>query len=402
MLREVVIVSACRTPIGGFLGTLSDTHPRDLGRIVGARALEQANASPDQVDEVVCGNVIQAGAGGNIGRQIQGAIGIPWTSPACTVNQLCTSSMRALEIGYLNIGTGKTEACLVIGVENMSRAPYLVQQGRKGYRMGPAALEDAMLLDALVCSNVGGHMGNTAENVAERWSISREEQDELAVLSQERAARAIREGKFKDEIVPVEVRRKKQTIAFDTDEHPRDGTTMEQLAKLPPVFKKDGTVTAGNASGINDGAAAVLLMSAEKARDLGISSLAKVIETVSAGVDPAVMGLGPALAIPKVLKRAGLTFDDIQCWEINEAFAAQFLGVERMLKEEHGFSLDMNKVNRNGSGISLGHPVGCSGLRIIVTLVYEMQKVEATIGCASLCAGGGPAMATVVSREGIQ
>jgi acetyl-CoA C-acetyltransferase len=310
--------------------------------------------------------------------------------------------MRALEIGYLNIGTGTTEACLVIGVENMSRAPYLLQQGRKGYRMGAAALEDAMLLDALVCSNVGGHMGNTAENVAERWSISREEQDELAVLSQERAARAIREGKFKDEIVPVEVRRKKQTIAFDTDEHPRDGTTMEQLAKLPPVFKKDGTVTAGNASGINDGAAAVLLMSAEKARDLGIPPLARVIGTVSAGVDPAVMGVGPALAIPKVLKRAGLTFDDIQCWEINEAFAAQFLGVERMLKEEHSFSLDMDKVNRNGSGISLGHPVGCSGLRIIVTLVYEMQRVEATIGCASLCAGGGPAMATVISREGIQ
>jgi acetyl-CoA C-acetyltransferase len=242
-------------------------------------------------------------------------------------------------------------------------------------------------------------MGLTAENIAEKYSISRKEQDRLAVLSQQRAASAIRQGKFKDEIVPVEVKQKKKTIVFDADEHPREGTTEQVLASLKSAFKKDGTVTAGNASGINDGAAAVVLISAQKAQQLGITPLAKVLATTSAGIDPTIMGLGPAMSIPKVLQQAQLEFEDIDYFEINEAFAAQFLGVERKLLEEHGIKYDMEKVNRNGSGISLGHPIGCTGLRIIVSLLYEMQRMEVKRGCASLCAGGGPSMAVVIARD---
>jgi acetyl-CoA C-acetyltransferase len=399
MQKEVVIASACRTAIGSFLGTLKDIPVKELGRIVGQEAIKRAGISTSDIDEVVCGNAIQAGAGANVGRQIQGATGIPWSSPACTVNQLCTSSMRAFEVGAHNIMSGKTDTCLVVGVENMTIAPYLIKKGRTGYRMGPGTLEDAILLDALICSIENYHMGMTAENIASKYVISRQEQDHLAVISQQRAASAISEGKFKDEIVPVEVRQKKKTIVFSTDEHPRPETTEEILANLKPVFKEGGTVTAGNASGINDGAAAAILMSSEKAQNLGLTPLAKVVTTVSAGVDPALMGLGPAVAIPKALGQAQLTFDDIDYFEINEAFAAQFLGVVKMLQEEHCFSPDMAKVNRNGSGISLGHPLGCSGLRIIVSLLYEMQKIGAKLGCASLCAGGGPAMAAIIERE---
>lgn len=399
MINEVIIASACRTPIGSFLGTLSNTDVKNLGRIAGKEAIKRANISIDQIDEIVCGNVIQAGLGGNIGRQIQGAIGIPWDAAACTINQLCPSSMRAFEIGCLNIMHGKTEICLVVGVENMSMAPYLLSKGRTGFRMGHGTIEDAILIDGLVCSVEKYHMGITAENVAKEYNISREEQDKIAALSQERAVNAIKEGKFKDEIVPVNVQQRKQTKIFDTDEHPREGTNMETLAKLRPVFKKDGTVTAGNASGINDGSSAVIVMSSEKAKELGIKPLAKVVTTTTAGVDPAVMGLGPAKAIPKALKEASLNFNDIEYWEINEAFASQFIGVERMLIEEQGISFDMDIVNRNGSGISLGHPIGCTGLRIIVSLIYEMQKMNVRLGCASLCAGGGPAMATIISRE---
>lgn len=399
MKQEVVIASACRTAIGKFSGALKDTHVKELGAIVGKEAITRARITPNDIDEIICGNVIQAGLGGNIARQIQGAIGIPWSAPACTVNQLCTSSMRALEIGCHNIMLGGAETCLVMGVENMTMAPYLIPKGRTGYRMGPGTLEDALLLDALICSVENVHMGMTAENVAAKYNITRDEQDRLAILSQERAASAIKGGRFKDEIVPVDVKQKKQIIPFDTDEHPREGTTEEVLSKLKPVFKKNGTVTAGNASGVNDGAAAVVLMSSQKAKTLGINPLARIVTSVSAGIDPAIMGLGPAVAIPQAIKRSQLSFDDIDYWEINEAFAAQFIGVQRMLNEHHGFSFDMERVNRNGSGISLGHPVGCSGLRIIVTLLYEMKKIGATIGCASLCAGGGPAMATIIANE---
>jgi acetyl-CoA C-acetyltransferase len=398
MQQDVVIVSACRTAIGKFQGTLKDTPVKELGALVGREAIARTAINPGDIDEVICGNVIQAGLGGNIARQIQGAIGVPWSVPSCTVNQLCASSMRALEIGFHSIMLGRAGVCLVVGVENMTMAPYLVLKGRSGYRMGPGTIEDSMLHDALTCAVENYHMGMTAENVASRYAISREEQDSLAVLSHQRAVKAIKEGTFKDEIVPVEVKQRKKTITFDTDEHPREGTTEEGLSALKPVFKKDGTVTAGNASGINDGAAAVVLMSSRKAREAGITPLARVIASVSAGVEPSLMGLGPAVAIPRALKQTELSFDDIDCWEVNEAFAAQFLGVQRRLKEEHGFSLDREKVNRNGSGISLGHPVGCSGLRIIVTLIHEMKKMGAQHGCASLCAGGGPAMATIIAN----
>jgi acetyl-CoA C-acetyltransferase len=399
MQQEVVIASACRTAIGKFQGALKETPVKELGAYVGRKAIARTGITPGDINEVICGNVIQAGLGGNIARQVQGAIGIPWSVPACTVNQLCASSMRALEIGFNTIMLDRAEVCLIVGVENMTMAPYLLLKGRSGYRMGPGTIEDAMLHDALTCSVENYHMGMTAENVASRYAISREEQDRLAVLSHERAIKAIKEGTFKDEIVPVEVKQRKKTHTFDTDEHPREGTTEENLSSLKPVFKKEGTVTAGNASGINDGAAAVVLMSSEKARKSGITPLARVVASVSAGVEPPLMGLGPAVAIPRALKQAELSFDDIDYWEVNEAFAAQFLGVQKRLKEEHSFSLDMEIVNKNGSGISLGHPVGCSGLRIIVTLIHQMRKMGARHGCASLCAGGGPAMATIIANE---
>lgn len=397
-MKDVVVLGACRTPIGSFLGTLKDVPVKELGRIAGTAALERAGLSPEDIDEVICGNVIQAGCGGNVARQVQGAIGIPWQAPALTVNQLCASSMRALEIGAQNIRSGATETCLVVGAENMTLAPYLISKGRSGYRMGPGTLEDAMLLDALTCAIENYHMGRTAENIAERFGISRQEQDALAVLSQQRAQMAIETGRFKEEIVPVEIQTKKETVVFDTDEHPRAGTTGDALSRLKPVFKENGTVTAGNASGVNDGAAAVVLMSAQKALRLGLKPQAQVLATASAGVDPAVMGLGPAKAIPRALKAAGVDFDRIDYFEINEAFAAQFLGVGRMLEKEYQMVLDMEKTNKNGSGISLGHPVGCSGLRIVVSLIHEMLKTDARLGCASLCAGGGPGMAAILQK----
>lgn len=401
MPSTIVIASACRTPIGDFLGTLKDVHARELGRIAGAEALKRAGLVPEQIDEVVCGNVIQAGVGSNIGRQIQGAIGIPWQAPACTVNQLCTSSMRAVEIAAHNIILGKSGIALIVGTESMSGAPYLLLKGRSGYRMGSGVVEDAMMRDALICSIEHYHMGMTAENIATLFGITREEQDRLALLSHQRASAAIKSGKFRDEIVPVAIKQKNGVKLFDIDEHPRESTTLEVLAKLKPVFKDDGTVTAGNASGVNDGAAAAVLMSDEKARRLDIKPLARIVATASAGIEPALMGLGPAIAIPLALQRAQLSFPDIECWEINEAFAAQFLGVERRLALDYKFNLNMDIVNRNGSGISLGHPVGCSGLRIIVTLLHEMQKMDARLGCASLCAGGGPAMAVILSRDDV-
>ncbi len=397
-MREVVVLGACRTPIGSFLGTLKNVHVKELGRIVGSEAIKRAGITADDIDEIVCGNVIQAGAGGNVGRQIQGALGIPWSAPACTVNQLCASAMRAFEIGARNIICGATDSCLVLGVENMTMAPYLIPQARSGYRMGSGTLEDAMLLDALVCSVENYHMGVTAENIATHFEISRQEQDALAVLSQNRAAAAIKSGRFKDEIVPVQVKNRKETILFDTDEHPRGGTTEETLSKLKPVFRENGTVTAGNASGVNDGAAAVILMLREKAEKLNLIPRVKVLATASVGVEPEVMGLGPARAIPGALKSAGLDFEQIDYFEVNEAFAAQFLGVGRILEIEYGMVLNMEKTNRNGSGISLGHPVGCSGLRVIVSLIHEMYKTGENLGCASLCAGGGPGMAAILER----
>ena len=307
--------------------------------------------------------------------------------------------MRALEIACHNIMLGKTEVSLVIGVESMSNAPYMLPKGRTGYRMGQGSIEDAMLHDGLIDEMVPGHMGITAENVAEKYGITREECDQLALMSHQRATRAVKEGIFKREIVPVEIKSKKGVTLFDTDEHMIPDASLEAMAKLSPAFKKDGVVTAANASGINDAAAAVIVMSKQKAQELGVTPLMKMINIAAEGVDPKVMGLGPAVAIPKVLKLADYKFEDIEYWEINEAFAAQFLGVGRMLEEEFGMTLDMDKCNHNGSGIALGHPVGCTALRIIVSLYYEMERLGLTLGGASLCVGGGPAMASLWSRD---
>jgi acetyl-CoA C-acetyltransferase len=285
---------------------------------------------------------------------------------------------------------GKSDVSVAFGTESMSQAPYLLLKAREGYRMGHGTIEDSMLYDGLICAMMGYHMGITAENLVEQYGISREEQDELAYLSHQRAVKAIAEGKFKDEIVPVEVMKNKKPFVFDTDEHPRADVTLESLAKLRPAFKKDGTVTAGNASGVNDGAAALVLMAKEKAEAMGIKPVARLLATASYGVKPEIMGIGPAYAIPKALKYAGLTMDKIDYFEINEAFAGQFIAVNRELK------LDMDKVNANGSGVGLGHPVGCTGIRIVVTLLNELKRRNAKFGVASLCVGGGPAMATVV------
>lgn len=391
-MREIVIVGAKRTPIGDYLGPLKELTAVRLGVIAARGAMEQAGVKPEQIEDITCGMVYKEGVGGNPGRQIQLQLGIPVEACACTVDQQCGSAMRAFEIATQQLLLGKADVALCVGIESMSRTPYLMLNAREGARMGDTKLYDALTYDALVDINLGYHMGVTAENVADMYKITREEQDELAVLSQQRASAAIAAGKFKEEIVPVEIETKKGITVVDTDEHPRADASMEKMAKLKPAFKKEGTVTAANASGINDGAAALVIMTAEKAQELGIKPLAKVLSTANAGVKPEVMGLGPAYVIPKALKYADLTQEQIDYFEINEAFAAQWLGVNRIL------NIPMDKINANGSGIALGHPVGCTGIRIIVTLLYEMQRRKARYGCASLCVGGGPAMATVVER----
>jgi acetyl-CoA C-acetyltransferase len=389
-MREVVIVGAKRTAIGDFLGSLKDVAPVDLGVTVVNAALEQAKVDPKLVNELACGLIFKAGSKGNPARQIQIKCGMPVEGFAYTIDQQCGSGMKAIETVYQSILLGKTEVGVAVGTESMSQAPYLLKRAREGYRMGNGEILDSMLHDGLVCAMMGYHMGVTAENLAERYGISRQEQDELALLSHQRAVKAIKEGKFKDEIVPVEIQTRKGTVTVDTDEHPRESTTMEVLGKMKPAFKKDGTITAGNASGVNDGAAALVLMSAEKAKELGIKPLARIIATDNMGVEPEIMGIGPAKVIPKVLASAGLTKDEIDYYEINEAFASQFIAVNREL------NLDMEKVNANGSGIALGHPVGCTGTRIVVSLIYELQRRKGKYGLASLCVGGGPAIATVI------
>ncbi len=389
-MREVVIVGAKRTPIGDFLGSLKDVKAVDLGVVAVKGALEQANIEPSLVNEVACGMIYKGGAKGNPARQIQIKSGMPVEGFAYTIDQQCGSGMKAVELIYHSILLGKTDVGVAVGIESMSQAPYVLDKAREGIRMGDGQIKDTMLNDGLVCAMMGYHMGITAENLAERYNISREEQDQLAVLSHERASKAIEAGVFKDEIVPVNIETRKGTIVIDTDEHPKADTTLEKLAKMKPAFKKDGTVTAGNASGINDGASALVLMSLDKANELGIKPLAKIVNMDNIGVEPEVMGIGPAYAIPKVVKNAGLTLDDIGYYEINEAFAAQFLAVNREL------NIDINKVNANGSGIALGHPVGCTGARIIASLIYEAKKRKEKYGVASLCVGGGPAIAIVI------
>ncbi len=397
--KDVVIVSLCRTPIARFQGTLKDVSVKDLAITAGTEAIKRAGIPASSIDEMVLGQIYPHFQGSLPSRQVAMALGLPVTSNACNVNQNCASGMRALEIICDKIALGKIDIGLVIGAESMTNAPYMLEKARMGYRMGPGKLEDAMLYDGLVCKLANGHMGITAENVAAQYGITREECDALALGSHQKATAAMQNGIFKREIVPVEMKTKKGVKLFENDEHMIPDASLESMAKLPPAFKKDGVVTAANASGINDAAAAAVVMSKEKAMELGIKPLLKMINIVAEGVDANVMGLGPAVAIPKALKQAGLKYEDVDYWEINEAFAAQFLGVGRMLKEEFGIDLDMSKTNHNGSGIGLGHPVGATALRIIVSMYYEMERLGLTLGGASLCVGGGSAMASLWTRN---
>ncbi len=398
-LNEVVIVSACRTAIGKFMGSLKDISAKQLAIAAGQAAIARAGIPADIIDELTMGEVYPHMQGSLPSRQVAMALGLPVSSNACNVNQNCASGMRALDVAADHIMLGKTDIALVIGTENMTATPYMLPKARMGYRMNQGTIEDVMIHDGLFDQLVPGHMGITAENIAEMYRITRQECDELALMSHLRAVKAIDEGTFKREIIPIELKSKKGSIYFETDEHPIRGATMESMAALPSAFKKGGVVTAANASGINDAAAAVVIMSKKKAVELGVKPLMKMINLCAAGVAPEVMGLGPAVAIPKCLKEAGLHWGDIEYWEINEAFAAQFLGVSRKLKADYDIDLDMKKCNLNGSGIALGHPVGCTALRIIVSLYYEMERLGKTVGGASLCVGGGPALCSLWTRD---
>ena len=392
MARKVVLAGACRTAIGTMGGMLSSIPAPDLGTIVVKEALKRAGVQPEQVDEVYMGCVIQAGLGQNPARQAAVNAGIPVEVPATTINVLCGSGLHCVNLAGKLIGAGDADIIVAGGMENMSRAPYLVQNGRFGYRMGNAPIEDAMIRDALTDAFGGYHMGITAENIAEDWGLTREQLDEFAAWSQQKAQKAIAEGKFKDEIVPVEVKQKKQTVIFDTDEGPRAGVTKESISGLRPAFKKDGVVTAANSSGINDAAAAIIVMSEEKAKELGVTPMATWIGGELAGVEPRIMGIGPVAATRKVMEKTGYQIGDFDLIEANEAFAAQSVAVGQDL----GF--DMDKLNVNGGAIALGHPVGCSGTRILVTLLYEMQKRNAQKGLATLCVGGGMGAAAIVEK----
>ncbi|MBQ8053099.1 MAG: acetyl-CoA C-acetyltransferase [Lachnospiraceae bacterium] len=391
--RKVVLAGACRTAIGTMGGQLSSIPAPDLGAMAIKEALKRAGVKPEQVDEVYMGNVIQAGLGQNPARQAAINAGIPVEVPAITINVLCGSGLHCVNLAAKLIENGNADIVVAGGMESMSRAPYLVQQGRFGYRMGHAQLEDSMIRDALTDAFGGYHMGITAENIAEEWGLTREQLDEFAAWSQQKASKAIEEGKFKDEIFPVEVKSKKKTVIVDTDEGPRPGTTKESIAKLRPAFKKDGVVTAANSSGINDAAAAIIVMSEEKAKELGVKPMATWIAGELAGVEPRIMGIGPVAATRKTMEKCGYTIGDFDLIEANEAFAAQSVAVG------HDLGFDMDKLNVNGGAIALGHPVGCSGTRILVTLLYEMQKRDAKKGLATLCVGGGMGCAAIVERD---
>lgn len=393
MARKVVLAGACRTAIGVMGGQFANTSAVELGTIVIKEALKRAGVSPDQVDEVYMGNVIQAGNGQNPARQAAVYAGIPNEVPATTINVLCGSGLHCVNLAAKLIAAGDADIIVAGGMENMTMAPYMLRNGRYGYRMGNATIEDAMIKDGLTDAFHNYHMGITAENICEQWGLTREELDEFAAWSQNKCEKAMAEGKFKDEIVPVEVKKKKETILVDTDEGPRKGITKEGLAKLRPAFKKDGMVTAGNASGINDGAAALIVMSEEKAKELGVTPMATWIGGELAGCDPAIMGIGPVYSTRKVMKKLGMEIGDFDLIEANEAFAAQSVAVGKDL----GFEL--SKLNVNGGAIALGHPVGCSGARILVSLLYEMQKEDVHTGLATLCVGGGMGCSAVVKRD---
>ncbi|RDU22579.1 acetyl-CoA C-acetyltransferase [Anaerosacchariphilus polymeriproducens] len=393
MDKKIVLAGACRTAIGKMGGSLSNISAADLGTIVIKEALNRAGVKPEQVDEVFMGCVLQAAQGQNIARQASLNAGLPKEVPATTINVVCGSGLKAVNMAANMITAGEADIVVAGGTENMSMAPYALTKARFGYRMNNAAMIDTMVNDSLTDAFHKYHMGITAENVAEQWKISREDLDAFAADSQNKAVAAIESGRFKDEIVPVTIKTKKETIIFDTDEGPRKGTTEEGLSKLRAAFKEDGVVTAGNASSINDGAAAVVVMSEEKAKELGVRPMAVWISGALGGVDPSIMGVGPIVSTKKALKRAGMTIDDIDLIEANEAFSAQSLAVGREL----GFKPEI--LNVNGGAIALGHPVGCSGCRILVTLLYEMQKREnVKKGLATLCIGGGMGCSTIVEK----
>ncbi|AET66849.1 acetyl-CoA acetyltransferase [Desulfosporosinus orientis DSM 765] len=392
-MREVVIVSAVRTPVGSFLGALGQTAAVDLGAIVIKEAIKRAGITPDQVDEVIMGNVLQAGLGQNPARHASLKAGIPQEVPSWTLNKVCGSGIKSVVCAAQAIISEDADIVVAGGMESMSLAPYALLKARTGYRMGNSSIVDIMINDGLTDAMNNVHMGITAENIAEQFGFSREEQDRYAVSSQNRAEAAIKAGKFEEEIVPVSIpQRKGDPIVVSQDEFPRFGATYEALAKLKGAFKKDGTVTAGNASGINDGAAAVVVMAKEKSLELGLTPLATISSWSSAGVDPLIMGTGPIPASRKALEKAGLKIEDIDLVEANEAFASQTLSVA------NGLGLDIDKTNVNGGAISIGHPVGASGTRILVTLLHEMKRKNAHTGLATLCIGGGQGIALIVER----
>ena len=391
-MNDVVIAAAARTPIGAFNGGLSSVPAHYLGQVAIEEAMRRAAVAPDEVDEVIMGQILAAGAGQNPARQAAVNAGIPVERTAYGVNQLCGSGLRTVALGYQAIRVGDSDVVVAGGHESMSQAPHCVHL-RNGTKMGSTEFVDTMLRDGLFDAFHGYHMGTTAENVAERWQITRDQQDAYAAASQDKAERAQKAGVFADEIVPVTIRTRKGETVVGTDEHPKHGTTFEKLAKLRPAFAKDGTVTAGNASGINDGGAAIVLMTRENAEKRGVAPLARIVSWATAGVDPAIMGTGPIPASRRALEKAGWSPDDVDLVEANEAFAAQACAVNKDL------GWDTGKVNVNGGAIALGHPVGASGARVLTTLLYEMQRRDAKKGLATLCIGGGMGIAMCVERD---
>ena len=392
-MKEVVIVSAVRTPVGSFNGGLASFAAADLGALTIAEAVKRAQIQADQVDEVIFGNVLQAGLGQNVARQCAIKAGIPDSVPSFTVNKVCGSGLKTVNLGVQAIMADDAEIIVAGGTESMSQAPYILDsKARWGYRMGNGKVVDAMIQDGLWCAFNDYHMVITAENVAAKFNVTREEQDQMAFESQIKAVKAIDAGYFKKEILPVVIKGKKGDVVFDTDEYPKRDTVLDKLSALKPAFKKDGTVTAGNASGINDGSAALVLMSAEKAKALGLKPLARILGYGSGGVDPSIMGMGPVPATRKALAKAGLKVEDLDLIEANEAFAAQFLAVGKEL----GWAKD--KVNLHGGAIAIGHPIGASGARILVTLIHAMEQYDKKIGLATLCIGGGQGCATIIER----
>ena len=392
-MKKIVLAGACRTAIGTMGGALSTVPAAELGSVVIKEALNRAGIPAEQVDHVYMGCVIQAGLGQNVARQASLKAGLPVPTPAVTVNVVCGSGLNCVNMAAQMIEAGDADIVVAGGMESMSLAPYAMMKGRYGYRMGNATLVDTMVNDALWDAFNNYHMGITAENVAEQWHLTREMLDEFSANSQQKCEKAMAEGKFKDEIVPVEVKGKKGSVIVDTDEGPRPGTTVETLARLKPAFKKDGIVTAGNSSGINDGAAAIVVMSEEKAKELGVKPMATWVGGALGGVDPSIMGVGPVAAVNKLMKKLDMKVADMDLIEANEAFAAQSLAVG------HDLEFDPAKLNVNGGAIALGHPVGASGCRILVTLLHEMQRRDAKTGLATLCIGGGMGCATVVKRD---